>query len=58
MRTAAFRALHRLPRQVRRGSPVIEKIDGESIHDSRYCELMLGCGFVNDYRGLVPESFA
>jgi ATP-dependent Lhr-like helicase len=58
IRAAAFSALHHLPRQNRRGSLVIEKIDGESIRDSQYCELMLNCGFASDYRGLVAEAFA
>jgi hypothetical protein len=58
VRAAAFAALHRLPRHTRRGSLVIEKIDGAAIRDSGYCELMLSCGFLSDYRGLVSEAFA
>lgn len=57
VRAAAFAALSRFPEKGRRGSLIIEKIDGQSIRESRHYEAMLGCGFVSDYRGLVAEAF-
>ncbi|MCB1803541.1 MAG: hypothetical protein KDI82_17770, partial [Gammaproteobacteria bacterium] len=55
---AAFTALHALPRQTRRRTLVIEKIDGRAVRESPWHELMLRCGFVADYRGLAAEAFA
>jgi len=56
-RSAAFEALHRIPKGTRRGSLVIEKVDGQPVRDSEHYELMLRCGFVNDYRGLAAEMY-
>jgi ATP-dependent helicase Lhr and Lhr-like helicase len=58
VRRAAFDALQRLPRQARRGSMVIEKIDGAPAVASGYLADMLASGFVNDYRGLAAEAYA
>ncbi len=58
VRSAAFAALTRLPKLQRRGSLVIEKIDGTPVRDSTHHAEMLRCGFVSDYRGLAAEGFA
>jgi ATP-dependent Lhr-like helicase len=55
---AAFAALHRLPGKPRGRSLVIEKIDGQAVHDSAHFELMQRCGFIKDYRGLASEALA
>ncbi len=54
---AAFEALRDIPKQTRRGSLIIVKVDGRAIAESPDVELMIGCGFVGDYRGLVSEAF-
>jgi ATP-dependent Lhr-like helicase len=54
----AFAALHRMPRTTRRGTLIVEKIDGQVVADSVYREAMLRSGFVSDYRGLAAEAFA
>jgi len=56
--TAAFEALQRLPKQTRRGTLIIEKIDGVPVADSPHLQGLLGAGFVNDYRGVAAEAFA
>jgi hypothetical protein len=58
VRRAAFAALQRLPRQSRRGSMVIEKVDGIPVASSDHLADMLASGFVNDYRGVAAEAFA
>ncbi len=58
VRAAAFEALHQIPKKARRGSLIIEKIDGQPVRDTEHFELMQRCGFVNDYRGLASESIA
>ncbi len=58
VKAAVFQALHRIPKTTRRGSLVIEKVDGRAVKDSPYHESMLQHGFVSDYRGLVAEAFA
>jgi ATP-dependent Lhr-like helicase len=55
--TAAFETLHRLPRHARRGTLVIEKIDGSAVADSPHLPQLLSAGFVNDYRGVAAEAF-
>ena len=57
VRSAAFEALHQLPRHVRRGTLIIEKVDGAPVGDSPYLDALLEAGFVNDYRGLAAEAF-
>jgi hypothetical protein len=54
----AFAALHRVPQTTRRGTLIVEKIDGQAAADSVYREAMLRSGFVSDYRGLAAEVFA
>jgi ATP-dependent Lhr-like helicase len=54
----AFAALHRVPQIGRRGTLIVEKIDGQAVGDSAYREAMLRSGFVSDYRGLAAEAFA
>jgi ATP-dependent Lhr-like helicase len=54
----ALKALHRLPRGVRRRSPVIEKIDGVNARESVHFERMRRCGFESEYRGLAPRLSA
>ena len=54
----AFAALHRMPQTTRRGTLIVEKIDGQVVADSVYREAMLRSGFVSDYRGLAAEAFA
>ena len=56
--SAAFAALHQVPKKGRRGSLVIEKIDDQPVRDSQYHAVMLECGFVSDYRGLAAEAYA
>jgi ATP-dependent Lhr-like helicase len=56
--TAAFEALQRLPQRTRRGTLIIEKIDGVPVADSPHLQGLLGAGFVNDYRGVAAEAFA
>jgi len=51
----ALSALAALPERLRRGSLTIERIDGEPAADSPLAELMLGQGFMRDYRGLVAQ---
>ena len=58
VQAAAFEALRRIPRNTRGRSLVIEKIDGQPVHESQYAELMRRCGFVNDYRGLASAAIA
>ncbi len=58
VRSAAFAALTRVPKLQRRGSLVIEKIDGRPVRDSTHYAEMLQCGFISDYRGLAAEGFA
>jgi len=53
----AFEALHGLPKSLRRGTLIIEKIDGQPIAESEYYQLILSCGFVRDYRGVAAEAF-
>jgi ATP-dependent Lhr-like helicase len=50
--TAAFAALHRLPRGSRRSALRIEKIDGEPVRGSRYEALLREAGFVGDWKGM------
>ena len=57
MATRAFGALHQLPKLTRRGTLIIEKIDGKPVADCEYHELILSCGFVRDYRGVAAEAF-
>ena len=54
----AFAALHRMPQIRRRGTLIVEKIDGQAVDQSVYREAMLRSGFVSDYRGLAAEAFA
>jgi len=54
----AFDALRQAPRATRRGTLVIEKVDGEPVAESAYRETMLHSGFVADYRGLAAEAFS
>ena len=54
----AFAALHRMPQIGRRGTLIVEKIDGQAVGDSVYRDAMLRSGFVSDYRGLAAEAFA
>ncbi len=54
----AFAALHRVPQIRRRGTLIVEKIDGQAVAESVYREVMLRSGFVSDYRGLAAEAFA
>ena len=58
VRSAAFAALTRVPKLQRRGSLVIEKIDGQPVRDSIHHAEMLRCGFISDYRGLAAGGFA
>ena len=58
VRTAAFAALMQVPKLHRRGSLVIEKIDGQPVRDSAHHAEMLRCGFISDYRGLAAEGYA
>jgi len=58
VRRAAFEALQRFPSKVRRGTLVIEMVDGRPVAESPYHDAMLACGFVSDYRGLAAEAFA
>jgi ATP-dependent Lhr-like helicase len=58
VRAAAFAALQDLPRLARRGTLIIEKIDGGPVADSPYLAQLLDAGFVNDYRGVAAEAFA
>ncbi len=53
--TAVFATLLRLPRGVRRGGVVIEKIDGVAVRDSAYRSALQAAGFVGDYRGMIPD---
>jgi ATP-dependent Lhr-like helicase len=58
LRRAAFEALHRLPRLARRGTLVIEKIDGVAANRSALLADLQAAGFVDDYRGLAANAFA
>ncbi len=57
-RRAAFAALYGIPQKTRRGTLVIEKIDGRPARESPHYQDLLDCGFVSDYRGLAAEAFA
>jgi len=57
MATDAFEALHYLPTSMRRGTLIIERIDGQPIAESEYYPTILSCGFVRDYRGVAAEAF-
>ncbi len=57
-RRAAFEALQAAPTKLRRGTLVIERIDGRPVGESPYRDDMLASGFVSDYRGLAAEAFA
>ena len=57
VRASAFTALHHIPRRGRRGSLIIEKVDGLPVRESPHYAEMLDCGFVKDYRGLASEAF-
>jgi hypothetical protein len=46
-----------MPGIIRRGTLVIEKIDGAPVTDSPYREALLQAGFISDYRGLAAEAF-
>jgi ATP-dependent Lhr-like helicase len=58
VRSAAFAALQSLPKLARRGTLLIEKIDGRAVAESPYLAELLEAGFVNDYRGVAAEAFA
>jgi hypothetical protein len=47
-----------MPQIRRRGTLIVEKIDGQAVDQSVYREAMLRSGFVSDYRGLAAEAFA
>ena len=51
----ALRALAVLPRASRRRLLVVEKIDDVPVRESPHYQLILACGFENDYRGLTPS---
>jgi ATP-dependent Lhr-like helicase len=51
----AVRALHALPRGLRRGTFVVEKIDGGPVRESPLYEVLRSHGFQVDYRGLIAE---
>ncbi|MCB1800587.1 MAG: DEAD/DEAH box helicase [Gammaproteobacteria bacterium] len=57
IRSACFEFLRSLPGTLRRGTLVIEKIDGVPVTDSPYRDAMLQAGFVSDYRGVAAEAF-
>ncbi len=57
IRAAAFVALQEMPGRTRRGSLIIEKIDGAPAATSPYLANLLEAGFVNDYRGVAAEAF-
>ncbi|MDY7034354.1 MAG: DEAD/DEAH box helicase, partial [Thermodesulfobacteriota bacterium] len=49
---AAFAALRHLPKGRLRGEIVVETVDGIPVSESPYYDLMLSCGFKNDYKGV------
>lgn len=49
----AFGAMRTLPRGSRRGSLIVEELDGEPATQSPYAKELLEAGFERDYRGLV-----
>ena len=57
VQAACFDALRDMPRTTRRGTLVIEKVDGVAVGDSRYREALLQAGFISDYRGVAAEAF-
>lgn len=58
VQAAAFSALRAMPRKSRRGSLLIEKVDGQAVAQSPHLAAMLQSGFVNEYRGVAAEAFA
>lgn len=54
---AAFDALREMPGSMRRGTLIIEKVDGQAVADSAYRDALLRAGFVSDYRGVAAEAF-
>ena len=57
VQSACFDALRTLPATTRRGTLIIEKVDGVAVADSPYRDALLQAGFINDYRGLAAEAF-
>jgi ATP-dependent Lhr-like helicase len=53
---AGLERLRELPAFARRGSLLIERIDGEPAREAAMRHLLLDLGFVTDYRGLVLEK--
>lgn len=49
----AFGAMRALPRGTRRGSLIVEEVDGEPASQSTYAKDLLLAGFERDHRGLV-----
>ena len=46
-----------MPGTTRRGTLVIEKVDGDPVASSTHFAELIESGFVNDYRGVAAEAF-
>ncbi len=58
VRSACFEALRAMPGSTRRGTLIIEKVDGQPVGQSPYRDTLLEAGFISDYRGVAAEAFA